>query len=244
MAITRKYSGKDVDMLSTCAIIIEQAIIHKTFLVSKRATWADPFFPDLQTQIEDAFTGYLGIDNAKAMRQATRIVIELQAIALDLLAEFKIQIVEDFKNDPPRRDEILTQLGFTTHHKGAQNKDQEALIELLLKFKLNMTNGLKTEITNKGLAMQTITDIIAHADILKEANITQETLKGRRKEITQEAVTEFNVIYTKIISIARISYKFYKKDTAIRDQFSYSKTKRNLNKPKPIKPTIPPIPTP
>lgn len=244
MAITRKYSGKDVDMLSACATIMEHATVQKTFLVSKRANWADPFFPNLQTRIDDAFTNFLGIDNAKAMREATQVVVNLQETALVLLAEFKIQIVEDFKNDPVRRDEILTQLGFTAHLKDAQTRDQEALIELLLKFKFNMTNDLETEITAKGLALQTITDIIAQADILNEANITQETLKGERKEISQEAVTEFNGIYDEVISIARISAKFFKNDPATKDQFSYSKVLRNLNRPRPIEPPVPPLPTP
>jgi len=71
MAIKRKYTGKDVDMLTACATIIEQAIIHKTFLQSKRANWADPFFQNLQTTIDDAFKDHLGIDNAKQMREAT-----------------------------------------------------------------------------------------------------------------------------------------------------------------------------
>ena len=46
------YTGKDVDMLTSCGTIIEQAIVHKTFLVSKRANWADPFLPNIQTRIQ------------------------------------------------------------------------------------------------------------------------------------------------------------------------------------------------
>ena len=61
------------------------------------------------------------------MREATQLVLAIQQTALPKLAEFKIQIVVDFKN--PRQKEILTQLGFTTHLKQAQRKDQEALIE-------------------------------------------------------------------------------------------------------------------
>ena len=239
--ITRKYTGKDVEMLSACATIIEQATIHKTTLVSKRANWADPFLPNLQTRIDGAFANYLGIDNAKQMRAATQVILNLQETALELLAEFKVQIEEDFKTDTVRRDEVLTQLGFTAHHKNAQSRDQEALIQLLLQFNLNMTNDLKTEITAKGLALQTITDIITQADVLNNANITQETLKGGRKDITQEALTEFNGIYNEAISVARISAKFFKKDPAIKNKFSYSKTIKALNKPKPTKPDVPPI---
>ena len=42
--VTRKYKTKDVEMLTATATIIENAIANKTFLQSKRTTWADPFF--------------------------------------------------------------------------------------------------------------------------------------------------------------------------------------------------------
>jgi hypothetical protein len=35
-AIKRVYTGKDVDMLTTSATIVEQAIAHKDFLIEKR----------------------------------------------------------------------------------------------------------------------------------------------------------------------------------------------------------------
>ncbi|QYS87193.1 hypothetical protein JJC03_04405 [Flavobacterium oreochromis] len=41
---TRKYRGKDVDMLVACSTIIENAIANKTFLQSKRSNWTDDFF--------------------------------------------------------------------------------------------------------------------------------------------------------------------------------------------------------
>ena len=230
-SLKRAYSGKDVDMLTACGTIIEQAIVHKTFLITKRANWADPFLPDLITRIDNAFTNFLGIDNALEMREATQIVLGIQANAMPDLALFKVQIVEDFKNNKPHRDEILIRLGFTQHLKDAQNNDQEGLVELLLKFKKNMKVPLQTEITNAGMSAALITAIIAYADALKNANITQETLKGSRKVISQAAVTEFNAIYNAVISIAKISAKFFINDLAIRDKFSYSKTLSNINQP-------------
>lgn len=234
MASTERiYKGKDVEMLSVCATITEHAITNKTFLISKRTTWKDPFFAELEIRIDNAFKNYLGIDNAKAMRAATKIVLSIQTLALILLAEFKVQIEEDFKNDPEKRDEILTVLGFTAHLKDAQQRDQEALVELLMKFKKNMDSLLQTEITGKGMALQTITDIIAQADVLNNANITQETLKTSRPEISAAAVTEFNEIYSATISIARIAYKFYRDNKEKQDLFSYNKTLSRLNRPQP-----------
>lgn len=232
--LQRIYKSKDVDMLTACATIIEQAIIHKTFLVSKRPTWADPFLPNLKTRIDNAFSDFLGIDNAKELREQTQILLGIQKNAIRDLAEFKVQIEEDFKADKPRLKEILTQLGFTAHHKDAQNHDQEALIELFLKFKKNMTAPLQTEIVNAGTPLALIQTIIGYANTLKNANITQETFKGSRKVITQTAVTEFNAIYSQIISIARISANLSKGNQAIQDKFSYTKTLNNLNQPPPL----------
>jgi len=232
MAITlkRAFKGKDVDMLTACGTIIEQAIIHKATLILKRANWADPFLPDLQTRIKDAFSDFLGIDNAEQLREATQTLSGIQTNALRDLAEFKIQITEDFKSNRKRRDEILNKLGFTAHHKDAQNKDQEALIELLTKFKKNMTTALQTEITNAGMAASLITAIIGYA-----------TMKGSRKVISQAAVKEFNEIYNTVISVGRISANFFKTDKAIQDKFSYAKTVGKLNQTKPDKP-VPPTP--
>lgn len=226
--IKRVYTGKDVDMLTTSATIVEQAISHKDFLIEKRPSWADPFLTDIQTSINNAFSEYLGIDNAKEMREQTQLVNKIQKDALTQLAEFKVQIVEDFKKDKQRLNEILNQLGFTTNLKSAQNKDQQSLIELLLQFKTNMTPTLQTEITTKGTNPTLITAIIAFADQLKNNNISQETMKGTRKEVSQAGVTVLNDIYNQTISIAKISAKFFKDDKAIKDQFSFAKTMKGL----------------
>jgi hypothetical protein len=176
------------------------------------------------------------------MRDATQIVLDIQKNALHDLAEFKVQIMEDFKSNKKHRDEILNRLGFTAHHKDAQGKSQESLIELLLNFKTNMTAILQKEITKVGTKATLITAIIGYADVLKNSNITQETLKGSRKEISQAGVTEFNAIYTQVISIAKISAKFFKDDKAIKDEFSFAKAMGNHSPAKATKPTSPAAP--
>lgn len=227
--LTRAYKGKDAEMLTACSTITDHAIDHKTYLVSKRSTWADPFFPDLKARISNAFPEYLGIDNATELRQATQALLGIQKNTMQDLAEFKVQIMEDFKNNPPRRDEILNLLGFSQHLKEVQRYSQEALVELLSKFKKNMSNQLKTEITSAGTSVSIITAITGYADVLKNSNITQETFKASRKEITASAVNEFNEIYTAVISVAKISAKFFKDNKAVQDKFSYTRTLNALN---------------
>ena len=95
-----------------------------------------------------------------------------------------------------------------------------------------MTAILKAEIVAKGTAEITINNIVGYAEVLKNANIDQETFKGTRKEITDEAIIAFNDIYDRVISIAKISSNFYKTDKTKQQQFSYSKVSSNLNNQK------------
>ena len=237
--LPRDYKVKDVDMLITAATITESAIANKTFLQSKRSTWADPFFDDLKIQIDKAIQIHLGVDSAKKLRESTQVVYNIQNNAIKDLAEVKIQIVEDFKDTPARQSEILNQLGFTAYHKDAQKRDQEALINLLYQYKTNLTPELKTEIVDKGTAALALDNITAYADTLKTANVIQEGNKGERKVITSEAVMEFNKIYNKVITITRISSKFLKDKPALKDQFSFAKVAKTLNATKKTKPTPP-----
>ena len=230
--VKRSYSTKDVDMVIAAETIINSAIANKTYLQTKRSTWADPFFQNIKTQINTAVQTHLGVDNAQQLRQATQVVVAIQANALKDLAEIKIQIIEDFKETPTQQVEILNQLGFTSYHKEAQNRDQEALINLLYQFKSNLSPTLKTEIVNKGTAEQSLDAIITYANTLKDSNILQEGTKGTRKQTTQEAIIEFNSIYNKVVSITKIASKFFKDNPALKQQFSFAKVSKTLNNTK------------
>jgi len=222
--IKRKYNHSDIVMLTSSSTIVENAITHKTFLVSKRATWADPFLPNLKTRIDTLVQTYIGVDSAKSLRTSTQALLSVQTTALEKLSFFKVQIEEDFKKVPVRKTEILNLLGFNDFYQDAsKNKSQDAIINLLYQFKKNMDATLKTEITAKGTAATSIDEIIAFADTLKNANVTQETYKSNRPAITEQAIIAFNDLYDDIISIGRISSRAYTKDKAIKESFSYSK---------------------
>jgi hypothetical protein len=46
--IARKYKTKDIEILTATDTIIDNVIANKTFLQSKRTTWASPFFDELK----------------------------------------------------------------------------------------------------------------------------------------------------------------------------------------------------
>ncbi len=225
----RKYKTKDVDMVITIETIIDSAIANKTFLQSKRPAWADPFFETIKTEINDVAEKYLGADAAKKLRESTQALIAIQEPAISELSEVKIQIEVDFDDNPIRKKEILTQLGYTSHFKEAQKRDQEGLINLLYQFKTNLTPELKTEIVNKGTNEAQLDTIVAIAETLKAANVTQEGFKGTRPELTAEALNALNGVYNKVIGIAKIATRFYTKEKTKKDLFSFNKVSKKLN---------------
>ncbi len=83
---------------------------------------------------------------------------------------------------------------------------------------------------------------MGYADILKNADVSQETLKSSRKAITATSVTEFNDIYDQVISISKIASKFYKDQPEMKVQFSYSKVGNVLKAKSKTAETTPPAP--
>lgn len=224
----RKYSGTDVEMLTTVSTVLQAAIQHKPFLISKRASWADPFFSDFETRIDAAVVTYLGFDNARALRTQTAALQALVKPVYDNLAFVKIQIEEDFKGDTSRLNEILNTLGYKTIWKSDGGADQEALIQMLYRFSTNLTSDIRTQLVAKGIADSTLTEITDAAEELRNANVSQESIKQSRKGQTATAVTELNAIYDMGVSIGRISRKIFKDNPAVADQFSLAKILRNL----------------
>lgn len=225
--ITRNYNIKDVDMIVTASTILESAINHKEFLIEKRPIWADPFFSEFELEIDQISSKYLGVDSGKKLRKLTNTVYQIQREAIKDLAEAKIQIEEDFKDNKELRDEIIKQLGYQ-YYFAARQGDQEALINQLYQFKNNIQDH-KALIISKGTNQKIIQNIIDHTLKLKELNVDQETNKGTKKEITQEARVALNQIYDKAVSIARISHKFFKGNKTVQDQFSFFQVAKKLN---------------
>lgn len=229
MKPVRNYKAKDVEMLITAATITESAIAHKEFLQSKRAAWNDPFFEEFAIRIDSVIEEFLGRDNAKDLRKATNEVLAIQTPALVDLAEFKVQVDADFNSEPLLKKEILTTLGYTSFYADAKKKDQESTIDLLYQFKKNLTPDLRATITNKGTDAALLDKIVSYADQLKNKNVSQEGKKSARKELTEEAITNFNAIYEQASNIAKISTKFFKGNPTIQEQFSFSKVKNKIN---------------
>jgi hypothetical protein len=228
MANTRNYNNKDVDMLMAAKTIAEAFKANINDLSAIRTDWTAQYADELIVRIDNGIEKSLGVDSKKVLRNATAALASVLMPAYRDLSFFKLQIDDDFKKDPLKRDELLKALGFTRFLKDVQKKSQESIIQLLYMFKTNMTEGLKLEITSKGMNPALIDKIIDYAATIKQANVAQETNKGATKEITKEVRDAFNTIYDEIIGICKKASKYYQYEPLKKELFTFRRIIGNL----------------
>ena len=228
---TRNYNFKDVDMLLASKTISQSLSENLSDLSMARTTWTSDYVNGLATKIDDAIENYLGLDKKKELRDASSKLAALQNPAMRDLSFIKTQIDVDFGNGAK---EILKKLGFEKNLRSVQKGDQEALIQLLYTFKKGMTDELRTQITEKGTNPALIDRIIEYADQLKDANVSQETLKETTKKVSEEAVKAFNEIYDELVGICKIASNFYQYEPLKKEQFTFSKVVSNMNATKKV----------
>jgi len=229
MTTKRNYQVRDVVMLTVVLTIIDAAIAHLSVLVNAMPAWAEPFFTNFRTRVNNAFTQYLGIDPKKALRDATSGVLSIFEPASSALAKLKTRLTVQYGDNKVRLQEILTTLGYNDYLKAIQGQNQEALVQFLFRFKTNLTDSLKAEIIAKGIAPDILTEIMGYAEPLKDADVTQESQKTGSMEITGEAVKEFNAIYKIAIGICKVATLELSSDPAAKAQFSFSALARKVS---------------
>lgn len=241
---THSYSAKNAVMLTALSVILKNAEDNITELTAENDNWNPSLISTLKARVTKDFEEILGIDPKKDQRKATATVKAIQAAVLPLLSTVSLRLNVAIK-DAAKRSELLTQLGFTAFAKKAQAKDQIALIELLAKFKTNLTAEVKTEITaSKDIKATVIDSIIGYANTFSNENITQETYKSNSKNITADGVTELNAVYTAVVTdFSKLVLDFYKKKkSAKKDLFSYTAIVKTVSNT--AKATTPPPATP
>jgi len=231
MPRNRNYNFKDVDMLLASKTIVETLKSNLSDLSVARSTWTEEYANQLATKIDEAIENYLGLDKKKELRDTTANLASIQEPAIRDLSFIKTQIEVDFDGEAK---EIIKTLGFDKNLRAVQNRDQEALIELLYSFKKGLNKKIKDAIIEKGTNPELIDRIIAYADQMKQTNISQETLKETTKALSDEALKEFNDIYDHVIGICKIASSFYQFDTLKKDQFIFTNVVENMNAAKKV----------
>lgn len=238
MSTKRNYRYSNVHMCLAALIITESFNQNLSALSDIRTNWTPEYAANLKVKIEEAVKKYLGIDPKKGLRDASRMLFALMEPAKDDLSMFKVQLKGDFKEEKEKIQEILTNLGITKNHREVQKNNQEALIDLLFAFQLNMTEPLKADISSKGMNPVLIDRISGYTLNINNANINQEGLKETTKEITDESTIALNAIYDEVIKICKIAVKRFKNEPLKKEQFTFSKVVANMS------PTKKPVETP
>lgn len=228
--IVRVYTGGDAAMLTALSVlmgILTQTSI-KTFLLSKRSNWKDPYFKTLNDAITAAFKDVLGIDAKGGQGKASKALYDAMKAVIPKLRSFKTQVEVDFDDDN-RESEILSSLGFDLWKK-VINDNQQALTELLAQFTKNMTATLQAEIVAAGTDVGYITDIIGYADIIKNKNVAQEISKKDKKTVNDAGVLQLNKVYGDVMKVVKIASGLYEEiqDKATVEKLSYTKTLATL----------------
>jgi hypothetical protein len=187
----------------------------------------------LQTDINAACSKYLGIDSAKALRAATRVVLdnfEAGKLALQIAKEL-ISNKYTEKKLTADLDEIMNTLGYNLYSKAVRDGDQEALIAHLYRYQTNLTPALKAAIVANGIPAAKLEKPLTYAQILKDANVAQEGNKKTKKENSATKTDELNALYARIIAICKLGKTTYKalKNKVKEEQYSYAATIKNMN---------------
>lgn len=234
--LERAYNDPDVVMLTSGLAIIEAAKNHVAALQLRRTTWKLPYFTGLEDEIKTAMQDHLGLTPEAARMAATAVVLTnfstMRTDARKLMVD--LQTLEDLSAD--RRATLLRSLGYDEHYSAVAAKKAEALTEMLFKIKKNLTPEVRTELTTLGVNDGLIGRLIGYAEEFTKSRVQQTALKQSQKELTDGAIREFNRLYEKVIAICRVAQDEFKKDKAVKGQFSYTQTVNKLQqarKPKP-----------
>ena len=146
----------------------------------------------------------------------------MQGKAREDLGIVKSEIERGFRKDQVRSAALLDTLGYKQYWAKASNSNQTELIGLLLKFDNNLTDSSRAEMVANKVSDSRITSILAFAESLHKANITQETLKGTSKIDTEEAVSVFNEIYDQAMDICVVGQRLFKNDKVRKDMFVFA----------------------
>lgn len=239
--LDRAYNDPDVVMLTGGLTLVEAAKNHVVILQVRRTTWTLGYFTGLEDEIKAAMKDHLGLTPEAARIAATAVVMTnfstMRTDARKLMVD--IENLEGLPAD--RRTTLLRSLGYDEHYTDVVAKKAEALTELLFKIEKNLTADVRTELTTLGVNDQLLGRLLGYAEGFTKSRVQQTALKLSQKEITDEAIKEFNRLYERIIGISKVAQDEFKKDKSIKQQFSYHAVTSKLQQARKTKPTSPAV---
>lgn len=221
----RKFNYRDLSMLVAALTLTDHFEQEKEAFVAEQPLWTDPFITSYRETIQQILTTVHGINTKKNLRSATNQVNQLLVDARDDLAMVKTQIERGYRTDPSGQADLLKWLGYTDLWPAAQLNQSEG-IDLVITFRNNLTEELRTDVEAHGVNADRLTRIVGYADTLNQANVTQESLKGSTKLDTEQLISVLNAVYTQAMDICAIGKQLFKRDKTKRDLFVFRKLVR------------------
>jgi hypothetical protein len=221
--MTRKFKHKVLPMLIAALTVADNLELEKDVFVEENPQWDDPFIDNFRNAAKQILQKYYGISTKEELQEQTTIVNGLTESAKTDLGMVKIQIERGFRTNPERRKWILVKLGYKEYWAKASHSNQTMLIGLLLAFRNNLNDALRTELEQAQVNIARLNNILLFGDTLNEANITQESLKGSSQLNTEKAISALNDIYAQAMDICAIGKKLFVKDKLKRSLFVFGK---------------------
>ncbi len=223
MKTIRNYGCKDSDLLFTAEMVAENLKAHLDVLSVVREQWTEEYANDFIARIHDAMSKYLSNDSHKTLRNATAKVNSIINKAIKCLSFFKTQVFIDFKDEETKKNEILETLGFKKYYNKVTARNQNALLQLLLAFKENLTDDIRSQLISKGFKQTEFDEIIDLAGNFKNANLHQENIKANKKQFFQEKRIALNAISNEVKGICRLASMKISDNPALKDIFTFKK---------------------
>lgn len=218
-----KFNCKPLSMLVASLTVADHFEAEKVTFVTEDPRFADPFVGEFRNLVNGVLQVNYGINTHGSLKQKTQALNELGTEAHADLKMVKTQIERGFRTVPAKVQSVLDQLGFTTYWSKATNNNQAILTSMLLAFRNNLNPELMVELLQNGVNPSRINRILATADILTQANITQETLKGTAKLNTEKTALVLNDIYDRTMDICTIGQELFQKNKLKKELFVFSK---------------------
>jgi hypothetical protein len=219
--VKRKYNCKDSEMLIGASVITDSGLQNVQQLEEADTSYNTKAITALHNNIDTAIRDILGADNAAALRQKSIDLTAKHEEALQNLSLTKVLIENKYSKTPVRRDELLTNLGFTPFYKSAAKGTQEAMGHLLSRFDFSLTPILETELLAQGLPPARIKALRALAAVYTTTNVQQEGTKNNRSILTDDNINTLNDLYDQIIALCKMGQRVFAKGTALHDSYVF-----------------------
>jgi hypothetical protein len=234
----RMFKGSAIQMLLASKIIMENAILLVAKIKALRPKWDEKYLAGVSDTVSGILKNDFGYDASASIKEKTEEVLAKEGTAKVLLQQVKMQLELDFRKDEAKSQRFLIALGLDSA-KHISNASQDMVVEMLSKFRKNLTPAMEKELVDAGMSPQTFTDLKLLADDFPVLDVEQEVLKSTQKEISAALNDKLNTIYDEVITIAKMASSMLP-DKLDAEKFNFTRTLKQVGykePPKKEKPT-------